>query len=137
MNVIKDSMVVLGGIKHNGLYLVQGKTMCTARDAMPLTPINNIYIWYRRLGCINEIWILELSKQGFLNGYTTISIGVYEHCIYGKKKSLKFGTKRHTIKGIFDYINADLLGPSLVPSLGGSKYYLNIIFDFSRKIGHV
>ena len=37
-------------------------------------------------------------------------------------------------KGTIDYVHADLWGPSRKPSLGGARYMLTIIDDYSRKV---
>ena len=47
---------------------------------------------------------------------------------------MKFNTSVHTTKGTLDYVHADLWGPSRKPSLGGSRYMLTIIDDYSRKV---
>ena len=57
-----------------------------------------------------------------------------EHCIFGKHKRVKFNTSVHTTKCTLNYVHADLWGPSRKPSLGGSRYMLTIIDDYSRKV---
>ena len=47
---------------------------------------------------------------------------------------MKFNTSVHTTNGTLDYVHADLWGPSRKPSLGGSRYMLTIIDDYSRKV---
>lgn len=37
-----------------------------------------------------------------------MSMGLCEHCLYMKKTKVKFGIRRHTTRGILDYIHADL-----------------------------
>jgi transposase InsO family protein len=56
-----------------------------------------------------------------------------EHCVFGKHKRVKFNTSPHSNKGILDYVHSDLWGPSRKPSLGGARYMLTIIDDYSRK----
>jgi hypothetical protein len=36
-------------------------------------------------------------------------------------------------KGILELVHSDVFGPVIVPSLGGSMYYVSFIDDFSRK----
>ena len=54
--------------------------------------------------------------------------------MFDKHKRVKFNTSTHTSKGILDYVHSDLWGPSRKPSLGGARYMLTIIDDYSRKI---
>jgi hypothetical protein len=57
-----------------------------------------------------------------------------EHCVFGKHKRVKFNTVVHTTECILDYVHADLLGPSWKHSLGGCRYMLLIIDDYSRRV---
>jgi hypothetical protein len=54
--------------------------------------------------------------------------------VFGKHKRVKFNTATHSSKGILDYVHSDLWGPSHKPSLGGARYMLTIIDDYSRKV---
>ena len=56
----------------------------------------------------------------------------YEHCIYGKKNHVSFPSKSTRTKGILELVHSDVFGPVLVPSLGGSRYYVSFIDDFSK-----
>ncbi|GJX43338.1 retrovirus-related pol polyprotein from transposon TNT 1-94 [Tanacetum coccineum] len=42
---------------------------------------------------------------------------------------------RHTTQGVIDYFHSDLWGPSQVESLGGKRYFLSIVDDYSRRTG--
>ena len=57
-----------------------------------------------------------------------------EHCIFGKSTRLKFTRAVHSTIGILNYVHSDLWGPSRHPTLGGGRYFLSIIDDFSRKV---
>jgi transposase InsO family protein len=47
---------------------------------------------------------------------------------------VKFNTSTHTTKGILDYVHFDLWGASRKTSVGGARYMLTIIDDYSRKV---
>nr|GEU95423.1 retrovirus-related Pol polyprotein from transposon TNT 1-94 [Tanacetum cinerariifolium] len=52
------------------------------------------------------------------------------------KKQRLFGKKslgRHSTQGVIDYVHSDLWGPSQVESLGGKRYFLCIVDDYSRR----
>ena len=57
-----------------------------------------------------------------------------EDCILGKSSRLRFETAAHTTKEKLGYIHSDLWGPTQVTSLGGCKYFLIFIDDFSRMV---
>ncbi|GJZ92136.1 retrovirus-related pol polyprotein from transposon TNT 1-94 [Tanacetum coccineum] len=41
---------------------------------------------------------------------------------------------RHTTQGLIDYVHSDLWGPSQVESLGGKRYLLSIVDDYSKRV---
>jgi len=52
----------------------------------------------------------------------------------GRQCRVAFSTSQHKTKGLLDLIHTDMWGPSLVASIGGIRYYVTFIDDFSRKI---
>jgi 5'-3' exoribonuclease 2 len=87
-----------------------------------------------RLGHMSELGLAVLSKRGLLHGHSISKLDFCEHCVFGKHKRVKFNTATHSSKGILDYVHSDLWGPSRKPSLGGARYMLTIIEDYSRKV---
>ncbi|GKB48500.1 retrovirus-related pol polyprotein from transposon TNT 1-94 [Tanacetum coccineum] len=53
--------------------------------------------------------------------------------ILGKSHRVSFGVGRHITQGVIDYVYSDLWGPSQVESLGGKRYFLSIVDDYSRR----
>ena len=47
---------------------------------------------------------------------------------------MKFAKAVHETQNQLDYIHSDLWGPSQVPSIGGARYFLTLIDDYSRKV---
>jgi hypothetical protein len=83
---------------------------------------------------MSDLGMIELSKSGLLKGYNSKEMDFCEHYIFGKHKRVKFNTAIHKNKGILDYVHAYLWGPSRKPSLGGCRYMLSIIDDYSRRV---
>ena len=52
----------------------------------------------------------------------------------GKQCKVQFKTSTHKIEGILDYVHSNIWGPSKVVSIGGSRYYMSLIDDYSRKV---
>ena len=75
-----------------------------------------------------------MEKQGLLCGDKLGKLEFCEHCIYGKASRLKFNKAVHITKGILNYVHSDLWGPSSYESLGGGRYFMSIIDDFSKKV---
>ncbi|TYK07988.1 hypothetical protein E5676_scaffold265G001240 [Cucumis melo var. makuwa] len=105
MKVTKGSLVKLRGTLRNGL-----------------------------LAHVSERSLQLLSQQGLLGGVKDVELPFYEHCIMEKSTRVKFGRGKHTTKGILDYVHSNFWGPTKVTSTGGSRYFMFIIDDFSRKV---
>jgi hypothetical protein len=83
---------------------------------------------------MSELGLAMLSKRGLVDEHNISKLDFCEHCVFGKHKRVKFNTATHSSKGILDYLHPDLWGPSRKPSLGGARYMLTIIDDYSRKV---
>jgi hypothetical protein len=54
-----------------------------------------------------------------------------EHCIYGKQSQVRFPSGATRENDILELVHSDVFGPVIVPSLGGSLYYVSIDY-FSK-----
>ena len=136
LKVSKGSLIVMkGDLKSANLYRLRGTTIiCDAAViSNSLSNFDATNLWHMHLGHMSELGLSVLSKRGLLDGYSIIKLDFCEHCVFGKHKKVKFNTSTHTSKGILDYVHSDLWGPSRKPSLGGARYMLTIIDDYSRK----
>ena len=58
----------------------------------------------------------------------------YETCAYGKSSRVKFGTGIQRSKGTLDYIHSGLWGLARTQSHSGSRYFMSLVDDYSRKL---
>jgi transposase InsO family protein len=64
-----------------------------------------------------------------------VDLDICESCVLGKQKKLSFLKVGRTLRPRkLELVHTDLWGPSPVASLGGSRYYVTFIDDFSRKV---
>jgi len=89
-------------------------------------------LWYLRLGPMSEKGLNILSKRGLVGNHKVELLQFFEHCAYGKQHWRKFLKVVHITKAMLEYVHSDYLGPLRVPSLGGPRYFLSIIDDYSR-----
>ena len=62
-------------------------------------------------------------------------MGPCENCVMNKQKRVSFTKAARELKKVrFEMVHTDVWGPSRVPSVGGSKFYIIFIDDFSRKV---
>ena len=130
------TIVMKGDLKSANLYHLHDTTITdnVAVISNSLSNSNATNLLHMRLGHMSELGLAVLSKRGLLDGHSISKLDFCEHCVFGKHKRVKFNTSTHTSKGILDYVHSDLWGPSRKPSLGGARYMLTIIDDYSRKV---
>ena len=76
-----------------------------------------------------------LLSKGKLPELNSIDFDMCESSTLGKKKKVSFLKTRRTLKTEkLELVHTDLWGPSLVASLGSSRYYITLIDDSSRKV---
>lgn len=90
-------------------------------------------LWHKRLSHISGKGLQELAKQGLLPHGTGNNLTFCEFCVVGKAKRQSFAKAQHSTKEILQYVHSDLWGPASNASLSGSRYFLTLIDDFSRK----
>ena len=134
LKVTKGCLVVMKGFMKNGRYVLQGSTMIGSVSMAEDKPDLNSLLWHRRLGHASERGLMELSKQGLLGGDALGKIQFCENCVLGKTTRLKFRRAEHVTTRVLNYIHSNLWGPSKHPTLGGGRYFLSIIDNFSRKV---
>ncbi|KAJ4715440.1 Retrovirus-related Pol polyprotein from transposon TNT 1-94 [Melia azedarach] len=134
LHVCKGSNVVLKGVKRGTLYFLQGSTLSSsvAVASSEIDKDNMTKLWHMRLGHMSARGMQILSKWDLLCGHKVKDLEFCEHCIFGKLHRSKFPKAIHRTKGTLDYIHSDCWGPSRVESLGGHRYFVSMIDDFSR-----
>lgn len=105
-------------------------TSSVAEDKGPSKTI----LWHQILGHMSEKGLKKLEKHKLLSKDSLEDLLFCEHCIFGKKTRVSFKADIQNTKGKLDNIRSDLWGPSRTPTLGGNKYFITLIEDFSRKV---
>ncbi|KAK1649439.1 hypothetical protein QYE76_067244 [Lolium multiflorum] len=128
--------LVLVGYVENNLYVVDlSKESPSFSTCLMAAKHDEGWLWHRRLGHVNMRNLKQLLKGEHIVGLTGISFEkdrVCSACVAGKQ--LK---KKHPIKSIvttsrpLELLHLDLFGPSHYDTLGGSKYGLVIVDDYS------
>ncbi|GJS08988.1 retrotransposon protein, putative, ty1-copia subclass [Tanacetum coccineum] len=74
------------------------------------------------------------AMSGELNASVKEKDSLAQNYVLGKSHRVSFGVGRYTTQGVIDYVHSDLWGPSQVESLGGKRYFLSIVDDYSRRV---
>lgn len=133
--VVRGSMVKLTGTRReNNIYVLDGKVDQGVNCAVTEDRLNEAVLWHRRLGHISDQGLVELKKQQVLGVFKENEAGSCESCIMGKSHRVKFNRSHHKTKAILDYVHSDLWVPDKHQSLGGARYFLSLVDDYSRRV---
>ncbi|KAL8135853.1 hypothetical protein AgCh_010456 [Apium graveolens] len=98
---------------------------------------NDSWLWHLRYGHLGFSGLKLLSKTKMVDGLPEINEpeNLCEACVKGKQHRQSFPVgKSWRARMPLEIIHTDIAGPFDIPSLGGNRYYLTFIDDFSRKI---
>lgn len=117
--------------REGSLYYLQATVILGESHSVMRADLKS---WHSRLGHPAEGTLKALIKSGLIDATADEKLEPCEDCLLEKSKKLNFPAGKHTSTSPLDYVHSDLWGPSLVKSLGGGKYYMSIIDDWSRKV---
>ena len=100
-----------------------------AAAAVSSTP--SLALWHARLGHASSSRVQQLASRGLLGSVSTENFDCVS-CQLGKQPALPFNTSESISTDIFDLIHSDVWGPSSVSSIGGSRYFVVFVDDYSR-----
>ncbi|XP_068323079.1 uncharacterized protein [Pyrus communis] len=92
-------------------------------------------LWHKRLGHMNCKDLIKLSKKEYVRGLPMLTgeLGICGECQVGKQtKSAHKSTNYISTSRPLELMHMDLVGPVQTESIGGKKYILVLVDDFSR-----
>ncbi|KAJ0577826.1 putative RNA-directed DNA polymerase [Helianthus annuus] len=90
-------------------------------------------LWHCRFGHLHSQALQQLYNKKMVQGLPRMKeIGQCEGCASGKLHKLPFHSSTRRATQVLEVIHTDVCGPMPVKSLGGSRYFLLFIDDFSR-----
>ena len=130
----------------NGLYRLQRDTLSGCSEVHNLeSPVyaitshdlsQKVALWHKRLGHFHYQGIRRMIQYGAVQGLPQMSIGntPCQSCML-VKQSRKSIPKLKTCETTetLQLVHLDVAGPFRVKSLGGAKYFVTFIDDFSKK----
>ena len=135
LKVSKGALVVMKAEKISAnLYMLLGDTLQEADASVAAaSQEDSTTMWHRRLGHMSERGLKILAERKLLPGLTSVSLPFCEHCVTSKQHRLKFDRSTARSKYILDLIHSDVWeSPEM--SLGGAKYFVSFIDDYSRRL---
>jgi hypothetical protein len=125
----------VGHVK-NGLYVIDFSEKTTKPMTCLMAKVDVGWLWHRRLSHINMRTLQSHQKGNHILGLTDLTFAkdrVCRSCIEGKMHELPHPSKSIiSSKRVLEIFHMDLFGPPTLASLGGKKYCLVIVDDYSR-----
>jgi hypothetical protein len=137
-----DGEVIAIALREGNLYQMTFTKVCemhVANLAQISTIDGALELWHRRLGHLNIKGVHALqnmvSGMNLGNMACAISSFVYEGCIEGKQhcKPLPSDGGMRATKPL-EIMDSDVCGPMRTTSLGGARYFVTYIDDFSTTV---
>lgn len=95
----------------------------------------SLELWHKRLGHTNSR-NMSMIQNGIGTGvkFNGNPETFCETCVRGKHSRLPFKQSNTKTNEVLELVHSDFCGPVEVDSLGGSKYFLTFLDDFSKKV---
>jgi hypothetical protein len=132
----KTLKVAFVGYVENGLYMVDFSEKPTAAAICLIAKDGVGWLWHHRLAHVNMRALQNLYTGGHILGLKDVSFTkdrVSRACI--EEKMYETSHPSNTVissKMCLELLHMDLFGPPTYASLGGKKYCLVIVDDYSR-----
>ena len=130
----KDGAKLFEGIRKRNIYIIKPDKVDNACCLLSMNDF--VFAWHKRLGHVNFNHLEKLSKKNIIRGLPRINIKQdvkCDTCLKNKMVSIS-----HKIKKVIsttrplELLHLDFFGPTRVLSIGGSKYGLVVVDDYSR-----
>ena len=105
--------------------------LCSVAAAAAVSLIPSLALWHARLGHASSSRVQQLASRGLLDSVSTENFDCVL-CQLGKQPALPFNSNESISTDIFDLIHSDVWGPSSISSIGGSRYFVVFVDDYSR-----
>ena len=98
--------------------------------AATVSSIHSLALWHARLSHASSSRVQQLVSRGLLGSVSTENFDCVS-CQLGKQPALPFNSSESISIDILDLIHSDVWGPSPVSSIGGSRYFVVFVDDYS------
>jgi hypothetical protein len=95
------------------------------------------WLWHRRMGHIHFDNLVKFSKREAVREIPQITKPtntLCKHCQQGKKTKTRFKSKEYSMTRPLEIVHTDLVGPTTTKGLKGEKYFMLLVYDYTRMI---
>ncbi|KAJ9547324.1 hypothetical protein OSB04_019867 [Centaurea solstitialis] len=128
--------VILTGARKADVYIINMNTSTDNVCFISRASTNIKWLWHKRLSHLNFKTLNQLSMNKLVIGLSDFrftKVSLCSTCEIGKQTSATFKSKHiSSISSPLHLLHMDLFGPVNVQSIGGNKYTLVIVDEYSR-----
>jgi len=130
-----NSIIVGSGVLYDGLYMLNMNDMSVnyvIGHKRSRVDENSSMLWHRRLGHISRPQIERLIKEGILHDLDFSDFDTCVDCVKGKLTAKVRNTGANMRDNVLELIHTDIYGPITPTSMGGYRYFITFIDDYSH-----
>ena len=149
---LQHGVVIGTGMRREGLWWLNGETMVTPGQAQwsgrrfaansnyeTREFMSELSLWHHRFGHLGEDALIKIAKQGVVRDLPSTLKGVSMKnkcagCAEGKQHKESFSKLRPRAENPLDLVHADTMGPIKPLSIGGNRYILVLVDDYTRMV---
>lgn len=129
-----QKLIIKAPLTKNRIFKIEVQVM--EHSCLAAAVSRDEWTWHYRFGHLNFRDLYELKRQGMVSGMPQISIPaeMCEDCVEAKQHRNSF--KQHVESRSnckLQIIYSDVCGPMQCESLGGNRYFVSFIDDYTRK----
>lgn len=130
--IYQNKKLILTAFQHDNMYVL--KDFSETPALLSIVDEKDINLWHQRMGHLNftDLQKIENSADGVELSKKVSQICTT--CMEGKMNRLPFKNIGTRASEPLQLIHTDLCGPMETSSIGGAKYYITFIDDYSRKV---
>nr|GEV29091.1 retrovirus-related Pol polyprotein from transposon TNT 1-94 [Tanacetum cinerariifolium] len=135
MKIIKGALVLMKGEKiAANLYQLEEEIIEEAKASISSHSPSHIFVvsWNQKLRHMSEQGMKILVKKKLIPGLIKVSLPFCEYCVISEQHCLKFKASNSRSVFVLELVHSDVWQAS-VQSLGGAKYFVSFINDYSRR----
>src|SRR5262249_2064672 len=133
---INNYQVCFEGYRHRNIYKINLDDFKNSSETCLYSQNDESWIWHRKLGHASMDIISKLVKGNIVKGLPNLDFQkdkICQACQQGKQTKNSFKSKDAiSTSRPLELLHIDLFGPTQTLSLGGKKYTLVIVDDFTR-----
>ena len=127
--------VKMAGTRKSNIYIADWDSVQVSTCLVARSGAESSWLWHKRISHLNFKTINKLAREGMVEGLPNEVFKketICEASLKGKQVKSSFKSKAHSSSTrILNLLHMDLFGPVTPLSLGGRKYTLVVVDDYS------